>query len=81
MTKQFLTKEEWLKMDKYSYLKEREGLNTIWLIQGLDTSEGNTGWETLIVDDTWAGALGKFNRLEHKSNWQEFRPVTAQIAR
>lgn len=62
-------------------VKKAQGLNTIWLIQGLDTSEGNTEWETLIVDDTWSGALGKFNRLEHKSNWQEFRPVTAEIPR
>ena len=76
-----LTKEEAFKIDKYSYLKERESLNTIYLVQGLDTTECNTEWETLIVDDTWAGALGKFNRLDQKSNWQEFRTLTTQIAR
>ncbi len=56
-------------------------MNTIWLIQGLDKADGNTEWETILVSDTWAGLLGKYGSLEHKSNWQDFRVVTTQIAR
>jgi hypothetical protein len=45
-------------------------MNTVWIAQGLDDSQS---WETILVDDTWAGLLGKFNRLQHKNNWTDFR--------
>lgn len=51
-------------------------MNTIWIVQGLDDSKA---WETILVDDTWAGLLGKFKRLEHKTNWEDFRVLTTQI--
>jgi hypothetical protein len=53
-------------------------MNTLWIVQGLDEEQD---WETILVSDTWAGLLGLFKRLEHKSNWSEFRTVTAEIAK
>lgn len=53
-------------------------MNTLWIVQGLDDEQD---WETILVDDTWAGLLGKFKRLEHKSNWSDFRTVTAKVAK
>lgn len=45
-------------------------MNTLWIVQGLDDEQN---WETILVDDTWAGLLGKFSRLERRVNWSEFR--------